>query len=85
MTAVAARSGRSLAAPAAPSGQRAPGDYAALGQLIADVTGSDYATAVTRLLLGPLGMTGSSFPANWPHLEAGTCGQRPNYRGAISS
>jgi CubicO group peptidase (beta-lactamase class C family) len=84
MTAVAARSGRSLAAPAAPSGQRAPGDYAALGQLIADVTGSDYATAVTRLVLGPLGMTGSSFPAR-PHLEAGTWGQRPNYRGAISS
>jgi CubicO group peptidase (beta-lactamase class C family) len=48
------------------SGQ-APGDYAALWQLIADVTGSDYATAVTRLVLGPLGMTGSSFPASWPH------------------
>ena len=35
---------------------QAPGDYAALWQLIADVTGSDYATAVTRLVLGPLGM-----------------------------
>jgi CubicO group peptidase (beta-lactamase class C family) len=46
---------------------QAPGDYAALWQLIADVTGSDYATAVTRLVLGPLGMTGSSFPAGWPH------------------
>jgi CubicO group peptidase (beta-lactamase class C family) len=46
---------------------QAPGDYAALWQLIADVTGSDYATAVTRLVLGPLGMTGSSFPASWPH------------------
>jgi CubicO group peptidase (beta-lactamase class C family) len=46
---------------------KAPGDYAALWQLIADVTGSDYAAAVARLVLGPLGMTGSSFPAGWPH------------------
>jgi CubicO group peptidase (beta-lactamase class C family) len=43
------------------------GDYAALGQLIADVTGSDYAEAVARLVLGPLGMTGSTFPRSWPH------------------
>jgi CubicO group peptidase (beta-lactamase class C family) len=43
------------------------GDYAALGQLIADVTGSDYAQAVARLVLGPLGMTSSTFPASWPH------------------
>jgi len=43
------------------------GDYAALGQLVADVTGSDYAAAVTRLVLGPLGMTGSTFPVSWPH------------------
>jgi len=43
------------------------GDYAALGQLIADVTGSDYAEAVARLVLGPLGMTSSTFPASWPH------------------
>jgi CubicO group peptidase (beta-lactamase class C family) len=42
------------------------GDYAVLGQLIADVTGSDYAEAVARLVLGPLGMTGSTFPASWP-------------------
>jgi CubicO group peptidase (beta-lactamase class C family) len=46
---------------------QAPGEYAALWQLIADVTGSDYGAAVTRLVLGPLGMTGSSFPAGWPH------------------
>jgi CubicO group peptidase (beta-lactamase class C family) len=39
------------------------GGYAALGQLIADVTGSPYADAVTRLVLEPLGMSGSSFPA----------------------
>jgi CubicO group peptidase (beta-lactamase class C family) len=43
------------------------GDYAALGQLIADVTGSDYAEAAARLVLGPLGMTGSTFPISWPH------------------
>jgi CubicO group peptidase (beta-lactamase class C family) len=46
---------------------QAPGEYAALWQLIADVTGSDYAAAVTRLVLDPLGMTGSAFPATWPH------------------
>jgi CubicO group peptidase (beta-lactamase class C family) len=39
------------------------GGYAVLGQLIADVTGSPYADAVTRLVLEPLGMSGSSFPA----------------------
>jgi CubicO group peptidase (beta-lactamase class C family) len=39
------------------------GGYAVLGQLIADVTGSPYADTVTRLVLEPLGMSGSSFPA----------------------
>jgi CubicO group peptidase (beta-lactamase class C family) len=39
------------------------GGYAVLGQLIADVTGSPYADAVTRLVLEPLGMAGSSLPA----------------------
>ena len=43
------------------------GGYAALGQLIADVTGSDYAQAAAQLVLGPLGMTSSTFPASWPH------------------
>jgi len=43
------------------------GGYAALGQLIADVTGSDYAEAAARLVLRPLGMTSSTFPASWPH------------------
>ncbi len=38
------------------------GGYAVLGQLIADVTGSPFPDAVTRLVLEPLGMTGSSFP-----------------------
>jgi CubicO group peptidase (beta-lactamase class C family) len=35
---------------------------AVLGQLIADVTGLPYAAAVTRLVLGPLGMSRSVFP-----------------------
>ena len=39
------------------------GGYAVLGQLIADVTGMPYARAVTRLVLEPLGLAGSSFPA----------------------
>ena len=44
---------------------KAPSEYAALGQLIADVTGP-YTEAVTRMVLDPLGMTGSSFLAGWP-------------------
>lgn len=39
------------------------GGYAVLGQLIADVTGSPYAAAATRLVLEPLGMRRSLFPA----------------------
>jgi CubicO group peptidase (beta-lactamase class C family) len=39
------------------------GGYAALGQLIADATGSPYPDAVTRLVLEPLGMNDSAFPA----------------------
>ena len=38
------------------------GGFAALGQLIADVTGEPYPKAASELVLGPLGMTGSSFP-----------------------
>jgi CubicO group peptidase (beta-lactamase class C family) len=38
------------------------GGYAMLGQLVAEVTGSPYASAATRLVLEPLGMSGSSFP-----------------------
>src|SRR5580693_5520163 len=37
---------------------------AVLGQLIADVTGSPYAAAVTSLVLRPLGMSRSAFPAS---------------------
>jgi CubicO group peptidase (beta-lactamase class C family) len=45
---------------------RGGGGYAALGQLIADVTGSSYPDAAARLVLGPLGMSRSWFPARWP-------------------
>lgn len=38
------------------------GGYAALGALIGEVTGTAYADAATRLVLAPLGMTGSAFP-----------------------
>jgi CubicO group peptidase (beta-lactamase class C family) len=53
------------------SGQRgvfrySNGGYAALGALIAEVTGADYADAATSMVLTPLGMTGASFPAQWP-------------------
>ncbi len=39
------------------------GGYAVLGQLVADVTGEPYEEAVTDLVLQPLGMTDSTFPA----------------------
>ena len=44
--------------------QPSNGGCAALGQLIADVTTSTYTEAVTRLVLEPLGMSDSSFPAH---------------------
>jgi CubicO group peptidase (beta-lactamase class C family) len=51
-----------------PRGAFAPSDggYAVLGQLIADLTGEPYPRAVTRLVLAPLGMHSSAFPARWP-------------------
>jgi CubicO group peptidase (beta-lactamase class C family) len=42
------------------------GDYAVLGQLIADLTGTSFAQAATRLVLEPLGMADSWFPAEAP-------------------
>jgi CubicO group peptidase (beta-lactamase class C family) len=52
--------------------QVSAGGYAALGQLITDLTGLPYPDAATRLVLGPLGMTASSFPASLPGIGAGT-------------
>ena len=40
--------------------------YAALGEIIAERTGLTYQEAVTRLVLRPLGMHQSRFPASWP-------------------
>ena len=40
--------------------------YAVLGQVIAERTGLAYEDAVARLVLGPLGMRQSRFPAGWP-------------------
>jgi CubicO group peptidase (beta-lactamase class C family) len=42
------------------------GGYAALGALIADISGSPYPQAAARLVLDPLGMSRSSFPGRWP-------------------
>jgi CubicO group peptidase (beta-lactamase class C family) len=47
---------------------RGGGGYATLGQLIADVTGWSYPDAAARLVLGPLGMSGSWFPERWPEV-----------------
>jgi CubicO group peptidase (beta-lactamase class C family) len=47
------------------------GGYAVLGQLIADVTGMPYPTAATRLVLDPLGMRDSRFPARAADIGAG--------------
>ena len=45
---------------------RANGGYGVLGQLIADVTGTSFAQAVTRLILDPLGLRDSGSPPAWP-------------------
>jgi CubicO group peptidase (beta-lactamase class C family) len=42
------------------------GGYAVLGQLITDLTGIPFAQAATRLVLEPLGMADSWFPARAP-------------------
>jgi CubicO group peptidase (beta-lactamase class C family) len=47
------------------------GGYGVLGQLIADVTGMPYAQAATRLVLGPLGLHDSRFPARASDINPG--------------
>jgi CubicO group peptidase (beta-lactamase class C family) len=56
-----------------PRGEFRPGNgaYAVLGQLIADVTGTPLARAVTGLVLDPLGMRDSRFPARPADIGAG--------------
>ncbi|GLZ31241.1 hypothetical protein Lesp02_34290 [Lentzea sp. NBRC 105346] len=46
--------------------------YEVLGRLIADVTALPYPQAVTRMVLDPLGMAGSSFPTSPPTTGAAT-------------
>jgi len=46
--------------------------YAVLGQLVADVTGPRYEEVAEALVLRPLGLTGSFFPAPWPEQDAVT-------------
>ena len=61
-----------------PRGEFAPstGGYAVLGQLIADLTGTSFAQAATRLVLEPLGMADSWFPAEAPVSPDAACGYR---------
>jgi CubicO group peptidase (beta-lactamase class C family) len=40
--------------------------YAALGEIVAALAGQSYPDAVSRLVLGPLSMAASWFPAQWP-------------------
>jgi CubicO group peptidase (beta-lactamase class C family) len=47
------------------------GGCAVLGQLVADVTGLPYAEAAARLVLDPLKLTDSSFPARAPDSNTG--------------
>jgi CubicO group peptidase (beta-lactamase class C family) len=51
--------------------QPSNGGAAVLGQLVADVTGMPYAEAVTRLVLSPLKLNDSSFPARPAEIGAG--------------
>jgi CubicO group peptidase (beta-lactamase class C family) len=52
------------------------GGYAVLGQLITDLTGTSFAQAATRLVLEPLGMADSWFPAQAPVLADAARGYR---------
>ena len=52
------------------------GGYAVLGQLIADVTGTPFALAATRLVLEPLGMADSWFPNEAPAAPEAARGYR---------
>ena len=57
------------------------GGYAVLGQLIADLTGTAFAQAATRLILEPLGMADSWFPAQAPVSPDAACGYRITREG----
>ena len=64
------------------------GGYAVLGQLITDLTGTPVAQAATRLVLEPLGMGDSWFPAQAPALPTllskdVVCGYRLEEDGSL--
>jgi len=59
------------------------GGYAVLGQLIADRTGTPFAAAATRLVLEPLGMADSWFPAAAPVAPDAACGYRLAEDGSL--
>jgi CubicO group peptidase (beta-lactamase class C family) len=59
------------------------GGYAVLGQLIADLTGTPFAQAVTRLVLEPLGMADSWFPAQAPVPPDAAYGYRLEETGSL--
>ena len=59
------------------------GGYAVLGQLIADLTGTPFAQAATRLVLEPLGMADSWFPAEPPVSPDAACGYSLDEEGAL--
>lgn len=57
------------------------GGYAVLGQLVADIVGSSFAEAATRLVLEPLGMLDSWFPDRTPSSDSpGSPGPVTGYR-----
>jgi CubicO group peptidase (beta-lactamase class C family) len=57
--------------------------YAMLGQLIADLTGTSFAQAATRLVLEPLGMADSWFPAHVPVSPDAARGYRLTREGSF--
>jgi len=59
------------------------GGYAVLGQVIADLTGGSFAEAATRLVLEPLGMADSWFPAQVPVSPDTARGYRLTREGAF--
>ena len=59
------------------------GGYAVLGQLITDLTGTSFAQAATRLVLEPLGMADSWFPARAPISPDVACGYRLEQDGSF--
>jgi CubicO group peptidase (beta-lactamase class C family) len=59
------------------------GGYAVLGQLITDLTGTPFAQAATRLVLEPLGMADSWFPAEAPVPPDAACGYRLAEAGSL--